>query len=209
MLASVVSLSLGDEPDAWRDAGFTVEGDECVLGDVRLRFDTDGPGMAAWTVFHPDEAPGRRSVDGLPTDFVDELPAPVVTHHPNGTTGFDHLVVSTSDIDRTTTAFATIGVEPRRTRDTTAGDAPLRQRFFRMGTIIELIGPPEPDGSDRPAAFWGVAVVSEDIDATAAALGDRLGRVKDAVQPGRRIATLRTRDLGISVPVAFMTPHLR
>jgi hypothetical protein len=29
---------------------------------------------------------------------------------------------------------------------------------------------------------------------------------KDAVQPGRRIATLRTRELGLSVPIAFMTP---
>lgn len=209
MLASVVSLSLGDEPDAWRDAGFTVEGGECVLGDVRLRFAADTPGISAWTVFHPDETPGRRSIDGLPTELVDEPPAPVVMHHANGITGFDHLVVSTSDIERTTAAFAAIGVEPRRTRDTTAGDAPLRQRFFRMGTIIELIGPPEPDGSDRPAGFWGVALVSDDIDATAAALGDRLGAVKDAVQPGRRIATLRTRELGISVPVAFMTPHVR
>lgn len=209
MLASVVSLSTSDDPAAWRDAGFTVEGDECVLGDVRLRFDAGTPGISAWTVFHPDEAPGTRSIDGLPTELVDEPPAPPAGRHPNGVRGFDHLVVSTSDIDRTTAALAAIGVEPRRTRDTTAGDAPLRQRFFRMGTIIELIGPPEPDGSDRPAAFWGVALVSDDIDATAATLGDRLGPVKDAVQPGRRIATLRTRELGISVPVAFMTPHVR
>lgn len=209
MLASVVSLSIGDEHAAWRNAGFTVEGDECGLGEVRLRFGADAPGISGWTVFHPDETPGMRSIDGLSTEMVDDPPAPVAMGHPNGTTGFDHLVVSTSDIERTTTAFGTIGVEPRRTRDTTAGDTPLRQRFFRMGTVIELIGPPEPDGSDHPAGFWGVALVSDDIDATAAALGDRLGAVKDAVQPGRRIATLRTRELGISVPVAFMTPHVR
>ena len=213
MLASVVSLSVGDDPGSWRDAGFAVDGDECVLGDVRLRFEpVSGTGISAWTVFHPDETPGHRPIDGLPTELVDEAPSPIATRsraHPNGTTGFDHLVVSTSDIERTTAALASIGVEPRRTRDTTAGDAPLRQRFFRMGTIIELIGPPEPDGSDRPARFWGVALVTEDIEATAAWLGDRIGAVKDAVQPGRRIATLRTRELGISVPVAFMTPHVR
>lgn len=204
----MTSLAVGDDPSSWREAGFTIEDGACFLGDVRLRFDGDGPGISGWTIFHPDQPVGARSIDGLPTDVVHEPPAPPAElTHPNGTTGFDHLVVSTSDLDRTTAALASIGVEPRRTRDTTAGGAPLRQRFFRMGTIIELIGPPEPDGSARPAAFWGIALVSGDIDATAATLGDRLGPVNDAVQPGRRIATLRTRELGISVPVAFMTPH--
>lgn len=217
MLASIVSVSTGDDPQPWQEAGFTVDGTvegwECALGDVRLRFDDDGPGLTRWTVFHPDEAPGPRSLDGLDTDVVDALPDVSATSHPNGTTGLDHVVVSTPDMDRTTAAFASIGVEPRRTRDTTSGDAPLRQRFFRMGTIVELVGPPEPlePGGEpaRSARFWGLALVSADLDATAAVLGDRLGEIKEAVQPGRRIATLRTRELGISVPVAFMTPHRR
>jgi hypothetical protein len=34
-----------------------------------------------------------------------------------------------------------------------------------------------------------------------------LGHIKDAVQPGRRIATLRHRDVGMSVATAFMTPE--
>jgi hypothetical protein len=37
-------------------------------------------------------------------------------------------------------------------------------------------------------------------------LGERTGRVKDAVQPGRRITTLRTCDLGTSVRTALMAP---
>ena len=40
-------------------------------------------------------------------------------------------------------------------------------------------------------------------------VGDRVGTPKDAVQPGRRIATLRHRDLGLGLPVAVMTPHRR
>lgn len=209
MLSSVTSLTLGDEEDAWRAAGFLVEHGSCVLGDVTLRFEppTATAGITGWTVFHPDEEPGHRSLDGLETDVVDDLERPRPVVHPNGTTGLDHIVIATSDLDRTTAGFADLGVEARRDRDTTAGDAPLRQRFFRMGTIIELIGPPEPDGTDTPARFWGLAVVTDDIDATARALGDALSSPKDAVQPGRRIATLRTRELGISVPVAFMTPH--
>jgi hypothetical protein len=51
-------------------------------------------------------------------------------------------------------------------------------------------------------------LISPDLDATAAHLGDVTSAPKDAVQKGRRISTLRTRDLDISVPVAFMSPHV-
>jgi hypothetical protein len=57
----------------------------------------------------------------------------------------------------------------------------------------------------EPARFYGIAFTVDDLDATAALLGDRLGRVKDAVQPGRRIATLR-REAGAGIPLAFMSP---
>lgn len=215
MLASVVSLTIRDDPSVWNDAGFSVVDDTCTFGAIRLCFDgasgdgTGGSGIGAWTVLHPDEEPGPRDLDGLATTLVDHDHDDTGSgpHHPNRTTGLDHVVVSSPDVDRTTAALSSIGVEPRRTRDTTRGDAPLRQRFFRMGTIIELVGPPEGDPDGGPARFWGLALVSDDIDVTAAFLGDRLGPVNDAVQPGRRIATLRTRELGISVPVAFMTPH--
>jgi hypothetical protein len=43
-----------------------------------------------------------------------------------------------------------------------------------------------------------------DLDATAGHLQGRIGATKDAVQPGRRIATLHAGD-AISVPVAFMS----
>jgi hypothetical protein len=33
--------------------------------------------------------------------------------------------------------------------------------------------------------------------------------VKDAVQPGRRITTLRTRELGMSVRTALISPHVK
>ena len=43
------------------------------------------------------------------------------------------------------------------------------------------------------------------VDATAAYLGDRLHRAKDAVQPGRRIATL-DKEAGSTIAIAFMSP---
>ena len=80
----------------------------------------------------------------------------------------------------------------------------MRQIFFRLGPVIlELVGPPAPDG-DGPARFWGIAFTVTDLDATARYLGDRLGTVKDAVQPGRRIASLR-KEAGLALPIAFMS----
>ena len=53
-----------------------------------------------------------------------------------------------------------------------------------------------------------VARIVADIDATAAFFGDRTAPVKDAVQPGRRITTLRHRDLGMSVHTAVISTTL-
>ena len=85
----------------------------------------------------------------------------------------------------------------------------MQQRFFRMGeAILELVGPPQRAG-DGPCRIWGYALVTDDIDASAAHLGDRCSPPKPAVQPGRRIATIRTRELGIGPTIALMTPHVR
>jgi hypothetical protein len=46
----------------------------------------------------------------------------------------------------------------------------------------------------------------DDLDELARRLGPRLGRVRDAVQPGRRIATLSA-QAGVACRVAVMTPR--
>jgi hypothetical protein len=48
--------------------------------------------------------------------------------------------------------------------------------------------------------------VVKELDALASRLGDRLGSIRDAVQPGRRIATLRE-SAGLGQAVAFMSPE--
>src|SRR5207248_5132398 len=115
----------------------------------------------------------------------------------------DHLVVSTPALERTVDALAAIGLEPRRYR-TAAYDT--QQAFFRVGgpVILEVIGPRLAQG-DGPARFFGIAVTARDLDATAAYLGPRLHPAKDAVQPGRRIATLDKR-VGAGTAIAFMSP---
>jgi hypothetical protein len=111
--------------------------------------------------------------------------------------------VFTPDLDRTFAALESAGLDLRRVRDAGTPEHPLRQGFYRLGEVIlEVVGDVEPDG---PARFWGLVVVVSDIEALAERLGDDLGAPRGAVQPGRRIATLRA-SAGLGVPVAFMSP---
>jgi len=76
----------------------------------------------------------------------------------------------------------------------------------KMGEIeLELIGPESEDRS-RNWELWGLVIAVDDIDATSELLGDLLGRVKSAVQPHRRIATLK-KEAELGVAVAFLGPE--
>jgi hypothetical protein len=57
---------------------------------------------------------------------------------------------------------------------------------------------------DGPPRFFGLAWTVRDPAETAAFFGDRLKPFKDAVQPGRQIATLSS-SAGSTVPHAFMS----
>ncbi len=215
--ATLVSLAVADPPAAWVAAGFTVADDVIPLGPTAIRFagtDETTSGIVGWTLAGLDAAAGPGEVDGLPTTFVDAPPEPPATGpepHANGVIGLDHVVVTTPDLDRTIAAFEGVGLACRRIREGTAGGSPVRQAFFRVGSaIVEVLagdlgaGPPD---AGAPARFFGLALDAHDLGATAVVLGDGLGRVKPAVQPGRRIATVRHRELGLSVVVAAMDDH--
>lgn len=206
----LTALSVADDPVAWRAGGFTVGDDgTCRIGAVTVTLvgPAQGRGIRSWTL--------RGSA--LPVDEIDGVATlaagdPAPTHRPahaNGALLIDHVVMTTPDPERTIAALEEAGSVHRRTRLADGYAQPMRQDFFRMGEVIlELIGPrtPDPAHAHRPARLYGLAHTVADLDATAAALGDRLTTPKDAVQPGRRIATLRTRDLAMSVPTAFLTP---
>jgi hypothetical protein len=51
-----------------------------------------------------------------------------------------------------------------------------------------------------------MTMVVADIDRAAELLGERLGSVKDAIQPGRRIATVRP-EATDGMPLALITPR--
>jgi predicted enzyme related to lactoylglutathione lyase len=192
---ALVGLSVGGADEAWSAAGFTVVDHRIRMGAVTVQV-TGGPGGVESWALDPVDA---DVVDGLLLTTV--TPLDQIADHPNTTTAIDHVVIASPDLDRTTEAFGAVGIELRRTRD--AGR--MEQRFFRAGEVIlEVIGAPGAHG-DGPATFWGLALTVADLDATAARLGEHLGPVSDAVQRGRRIATLRHEPLGLAVPIAFMT----
>jgi hypothetical protein len=198
----LVELTLGSAPDVWERMGFVVDDGAVPLGSTILRPTGGGGGIGGWTLAGVEDVP----LDGLATRVVADVPAPPrAADHPNGALRIDHVVVRTPSLDRTVAALDDAGLQLRRTRDAGGG---VRQGFVWVGdTILELVEEPGGDPA-APAAFWGLVVVVEDIDRAATAAGDAVGAVRDAVQPGRRIATVRE-SAGVGVPLALMTPHVR
>jgi len=209
-MITIDEIVIGDPPEAWADAGFTVDDDGiCRIGTVRVRLigRDQGKRIRRWSL--RDVTPGSLdggTIDGMTTELsVGTALAEPATHR-NGTTSIDHVVLLTPDCDRTVAAIESVGLEARRERQTDSYGAPMRQTFFRAGeVIVELVGPQAV--GEGPAGFFGLALTVADLDVTRAALGEGVGEAKDAVQPGRRIATLRHRDLGMSVAIALMSPE--
>lgn len=202
----VDELVVAAEPERWAAAGFSVEAGICRLGTVRVRLagEAAGRGIRSWSL----RGIASTELDGLPTARSEGPPA-VPAEHPNGALRLDHVVAFTPSLDRTVGALQQAGLELRRIRDEPLPGGGTRQAFFRLDEVVlEAIEQPQPDGSPvdpaRPARLWGLALLTEDLDATAAYLGDRLGAPRDAVQPGRRIATVR-RSAGLGTAIAFIT----
>jgi hypothetical protein len=197
--------------DAWRSIGLTVtDRGEVPFLFTSLRIDEPvagasdsgrSEGLVGWTFSGIDAS--VTDIDGLPTEVV-EPSAPTMTEHANGAIELDHVVVLTSSLDRTCGAIeAATGAPLKRVRELGA----MRQGFHRIGTgglIVEVVERPEVTGDH--ASFWGLVINVRDLDAAVELIGaDGIGAPKDAVQPGRRIATVRG-SVGLGAPVALMTP---
>jgi hypothetical protein len=211
MSITVDEVEVADPADAWMRAGFSVDSDAvCRIGGVRVRLvgRGRGTGIVGWSLRGlPSDGP-LHDVDGIPTTRSDAV-AVVPARHANGVLAIDHVVLLSPDLRRTVESLANIGIESRRERYGELGGRSMRQIFFRAGeVIIEVVGSPE-TASEGPSTLWGITYVVADIDATADYFGGRTAPVKDAVQPGRRITTLRHHELGISVPSAMISAHIR
>jgi hypothetical protein len=206
--ATIDELVLADALERWAALGFAVSDGAVQLGSVRLQF-TDpgaGRGIVSWSL----RGIASTELDGLVTR-VSERPVPAqAPKHPNGVLGIDHVVAISPALDRSVGALRAAGLDLRRVREEPTPAGAPRQAFFRLGEeILEVVAEPEEvvarsGGAERPAHFWGLALLAGDLERTVEALGEHAGRIRDAVQPGRRIATVRG-SAGVAIPLALMS----
>ena len=183
--ATLAGLVLGGARAPW-EAVLGLEGDR--VGGVELAFAEDRePGLREWSL----RDLRALELDGLPTVPTD---APSAPRTPGGALlAVDHVVAFTDDLARTTAALSAAGLDHRRTAGRTA--------FFVVGpALLEVVERAEaPPGR---ASFWGVTFVVADPDAPR----PNIGPARDAVQAGRRIATVRA-SAGLGLPVALISPR--
>lgn len=201
-------MLLAADADSWSAAGFCVEGDRVRVGATTLVLAGRAAGrrIVSWAVAGLEST----DLDGLPTEHGTETPPPGdAPAHPNGVERVDHVVAFSPDLDRSVAALRAAGLDLRRVREGPTPAGAERQAFFRMGeSILEVVEHPPgtPAAADRqaPAGFYGLAFGVPDLDEASERLGELLGEPRDAVQPGRRIATVR-REAGLGLPVALIT----
>jgi hypothetical protein len=219
---TIDQITLADAPESWSALGFTVADGSCPLGQVELQLvgsSGDGEqrsGVVGWSLRDVSSAAlsPEGELDGLPTAVSSRALPDRAPAHPNGVLAIDHVVAISPAFERSVAAIRAAGLDLRRVREEPTPAGAPRQAFFRLGReILELVEEPpqvvaRKGGHERPARFWGLALLVQDIDSTAAALSPHVGEVRDAVQPGRRIATVR-RSAGLSAPLALMSADER
>jgi hypothetical protein len=209
MAVTIDEITLSGDPEPWAAVGFALADGVLQLDGVTVRFVERPPdrGMLGWSL----RGAVSTSLDGLPTTSSTR-PAPVADlgEHANRVTAIDHVVAMSPNLERTVAALQAAGLDLRRIREEPTPAGAPRQAFFRLGReILEVVQEPEEvlshaGHADRPARFWGLALLTQDLELTVEAFGPNVSPIRAAVQPGRRIATV-ARTAGLSVPVALMS----
>jgi hypothetical protein len=204
-MTRLVALHAGGQRSPWQSIGLTCDESTCILSDVVLSFSGVSSGLVGWT-FSSDRDE-LVSVDGISTTLVSQFPLHPA-QSPLGSqriVGLDHVVVTTDNIDRTSTAITEVlGLEVRRERQLGNGAV---QRFHKLdNTIIEVVSGPHV--TSPGASLWGMVVSVDDLFDYCEEVGDAVtSPPKKATQPGRYISTVRS-SVGLKIPFALMTPHV-
>jgi hypothetical protein len=202
----LVALHVGGAFTPWQAIGLMFDEHTCPLADVDIVVSGENLGLHGWTIdIGRDEI---IEIDGIRTTLVSgTTPRPSLsTIGRQKVIGLDHVVVNTDNIDRTTEAItAALGLEVRRERQLGNGAV---QRFHKLdNTIIEVVTGPHI--TQPGASLWGMVASVDDLFDLAEELGENTtSPPKKATQPGRYISTVRG-SVGLGVPFALMTPHVR
>jgi|TARA_B100002052_G_scaffold184226_1_gene167864 hypothetical protein len=199
---SIAELHVGDDPKAWVHLGFNIEDNRCRIGTTDVVFREGQPGIHAWAL----RGALPSSFGPIPTSYLDSPIPGLASTHPNSSRGLHHLVLMVPEFKQGRSALTHAGVVVSPGKVFGSADKKLLRSTPMMGDFeLELIGP-EKEDSSRRWDLWGLVIAVEDIDVTADLLGDLLGRVKPAIQPGRRIATV-SKSAGLGVAIAFLGPE--
>lgn len=167
-------------PVAWEHLGLP---SPVSLGGVTL---SEGPPGWGWEPVAPEFDSPIETI--VPTTLAEAVLEPQV----------DHVVLMVPDLEAAVGVMATAGAAPRL-RTTVRGRS---MAFFRVGTVLEMIESPV-----RQPSLYGIALVTTEPLEVAAlrlrALGNDVGDPHDAIQPGRRIMSIR----GFEAGLALMSPE--
>ena len=196
--APLVQLVVGGPTEPWQALGLPVvpAGDGSALLTSNCPVIWPGGATPPGSIMLAVDPASDSVCDGL------ALASPVTSVRPDPASSLsvDHLVINTDDLERTCGEVERVtGYPLKRVRDAGA----FRQGFHRLGPgglIIEVV--------DRPGATspdcWGFVITVDDLDAVVESAGGLIGAPRDAVQPGRRIATVAA-EANLGVAVAFMS----
>jgi hypothetical protein len=200
--ARLAAIRVGGDATPWSALGFAIDDAGRVpFANGALEFTGSGSGLSGLVVAGVDDLPD--DIEGIQLAAGDGATA---LDHPNGALEIDHVVVMTDSLERTSEAVEeALGLPCKRVRETDA----VRQAFHRFadqdgarGCIIEVVE----NARVRSTGLFGLVVNVADLDAVVERWGsDLIGAPKPAVQPGRRIATVRV-GAGLGVATALMTP---
>ncbi|GBG26880.1 Hypothetical Protein FCC1311_031022 [Hondaea fermentalgiana] len=142
--------------------------------------------------------------------------------HPNGIVNIDQVVLRTLDMDSSLESFEAAGLKLLRKRDdlypgtTQAFIRPCDDVILEIVSVSPELRKKQAKMTNQMVAFnetensiWGLTYVVKDIEAAAEMFSPNISKVNNAKQPGRKIATLRTEQLGLRAAIAIMSAHVK
>ena len=195
-----VQLIIGGSPSPWGLAGLSPQGSP--VGSLALTTNA----TLVWPSEHLPPGTLEIALHGVPQGAeLDGIACaeflPIPDDLEPSDSQIDHVVLMTNNLDRTCQAVAEVtGCPLKRVRE--VGE--IRQGFHRVGeggVILEVV---ERADVSR-TSLWGLVIATQSFEDLVQSAGDLVSEPKDAVQPGRRISTVKA-AAGLGIPVALMTP---